>query len=237
MTTPERLRRDRRTRADNPLLAAPRHPFIVFLVAVVTAGALTAAGLVLRAHPVDTAASEWFNGWRTGVIGQVAAFMYDALKPTPAIVITIVVAAVVWVVGRRVRLALAFAGILALTWTSAALVKVVVNRPRPELAHLTHHFSSMPTDASFPSGHVAFAAALALTVAVMLRRSRWFAPAVVAGALLVALMALSVAIDGVHYPTDAAASVVWVVGVFPLARAAWVVADSAVVRRLRARAA
>ncbi|KEP76240.1 hypothetical protein HR12_32420 [Microbacterium sp. SUBG005] len=94
-------------------------------------------------------------------------------------------------------------------------------------------------DASFPSGHVAFTAAFVVTCAYLAGGTRW-RPFVVAplGALLVALMVAAVVIEGVHYLGDALASLVWVAGIFPAARALCAVAvakGDAEVRRRRSR--
>lgn len=204
------------------LLAPTRHPLAALVVAVVTVAVLTVAGLLLRAHPVDASMSAGLNDLRTGVVAQLTALVYAAFSPIPAVILTLGLAAVVWFVTRRLRLAAAVPGVVALTWIPSDIVKIVVARPRPDPTLLAHPVSPMPTDASFPSGHVVFATALAVTIILLAWHTRGRIVALVAGIALVALTIATVTILAVHYPTDALASVVWTLGVLPAARIIWV---------------
>lgn len=213
--------RQRSLRRENALLEPSRHPVRASIVAVATIVVLTAIGFVLRAAPFDEGLVDAANIARTGLIGHVAETVYEVLKPVPAIVLTLVATAAVWAVSRRLRTAAAFVGTVALTWVLSDIVKLLVDRPRPDVAGLAHHFDTMPLDASFPSGHVVFVTALTVTTVVMLRGTAWQVPALIAGIVLIVLMAASVVVDGVHYPTDALAAVLWVLGVFSAVRIGW----------------
>ncbi len=126
-----------------------------------------------------------------------------------------------WALSGRLALAIAFAGTIALTWIPSDIVKIAVGRPRPDATLLPHPVTQMPVDPSYPSGHVVFVTALVLTLVLMLKGTRWHRPAVVLGTIAVVVVVFSVAILGVHYPTDALASVLWALGVFPAARIVW----------------
>ena len=113
--------------------------------------------------------------------------------------------------------------LLVIAAGSAALpsmVKLIVARPRPTLEHLAHL-----TTLSFPSEHTTQAAAVYLTIAIMLSQglNRGWRELVIVVALLIALaVAWSRVYLGVHYPTDVIAGLLlgwsWAVLVFHWAR-------------------
>ena len=213
-------RRSRRRR--NALLAPSEHPATKLVVGLATIVFLISAGLALRAAPIDADLSRAMNGWHINGLGQVTALVYDLFSPVPAIVITVIVTSIVWALSGRMALAIAFAGTIALTWIPSDIVKIAVGRPRPDATLLPHPVAQMPVDPSYPSGHVAFVTALVLALVLMLKGTRWHRPAIVLGTIAVVVVVFSVAILGVHYPTDALASVGWALGVFPAARIVWV---------------
>jgi len=106
---------------------------------------------------------------------------------------------------------------------SAALpivTKLFVARPRPTLEHLQHL-----TSLSFPSEHTTQAAAVYLTIAIMLSKglNRGWRELVIVIAVLIALaVAWSRVYLGVHYPTDVIAGLLlgwsWALLVFHWAR-------------------
>jgi membrane-associated phospholipid phosphatase len=100
------------------------------------------------------------------------------------------------------------------------VVKLIVARPRPTIEHLSH-LSSL----SFPSEHTTQAAAIYLTIAIMLsqRLARgWRETAVSFGVLIALAVAWSRVYLGVHYPTDVIAGLLlgwsWALLVFHWAR-------------------
>lgn len=90
----------------------------------------------------------------------------------------------------------------ALSTAITTLLKNLVDRTRPDI--LTHLVQQ--SDASFPSGHSTFAAALAMLF--ILRYPR--APVIAAGLSLTVAMGWSRLLLGVHYPLDVLAG--WCVG-------------------------
>ena len=108
------------------------------------------------------------------------------------------------------------AGSAALPW----LVKLIVARPRPTFEHL-QQLSSL----SFPSEHTTQAAAIYLTIAILLSKglNRGLRELVILLAVLLAMVvAWSRVYLGVHYPSDVAAGLVlgwgWALLVFHWAR-------------------
>lgn len=72
---------------------------------------------------------------------------------------------------------------------------------------------------------MAFVASFAIALTMVLYGTRWRSAATltgVVGVLTVALVAVSLVVDGVHFPSDVLASVIWSVAVAPAARYLWV---------------
>lgn len=203
----------------DPLSAPPTRLRAAVVTALATVVALIVLGFVLRAVPVDLALSRAVHHLHGSGIAPIAEGFYRALKPLPAAGIMLVATVCVGFGTRRWRTALLFLGTVAVTWGSAEAAKLIVDRPRPGLAHAVAPVIGSVTDASFPSGHVAFTASFALALVVVLWATRWRLVAVAGGVLLVAAMSVSVVVIGVHYAGDVVASVIWVAGVFPAVRA------------------
>jgi membrane-associated phospholipid phosphatase len=138
------------------------------------------------------------------------------LSPIPAVIITAVIAIVILVITRRFRVALSFAVIVAVTWLPSAVMKFLIHRPRPDATALSHPFAHQPVDASFPSGHMVFVVAVVVAFVFLAPRGSWRAFALGAGTIFAVLVAFALMIDGVHYPTDVLASVLWSATVGPL---------------------
>ncbi len=100
------------------------------------------------------------------------------------------------------------------------VVKLFVARPRPTVEHLSH-LSSL----SFPSEHTTQAAAIYLTIAIMLSQSLtrgWREAAIALGVVIALAVAWSRVYLGVHYPTDVTAGLMlgwsWALLIFHWAR-------------------
>lgn len=180
-------------------------------------------GLALRSHPVDAGIVQTLNDLHVGLWGVVASGLYRALEPVIAIPLVMLLTAVVWKASRDMRLALAFSGVVALTWLPTEVFKVAAARPRPDIVTLAHPFSPAQSDGSFPSGHTAFVAALAIAVFYLLKETRWANGAILGGVIAVAAISVAVVGDGLHYPTDVIASICWALAMAPVAR--WLTVD------------
>ncbi len=184
---------------------------------------LTALGFILRGAPIDAPAVEALNRAHTGAWGQTADAIYFTLEPVPAAFLTLLILITIAVVLRSVRTAIVFGGIVALTWLPTAAIKVVVDRPRPDVATVVHPFTPAQVDGSFPSGHTAFIAALTIAFWFLLRGTRGASIALIIGTLSTVIVGLAVVSDGLHYPTDVLASIMWAIAMAPTAR--WIMVD------------
>jgi membrane-associated phospholipid phosphatase len=205
------------------LIEPTRNGHHVIWPTIVTGLALIALGFVLRVSPIDAPVVQALNTTHVGAWGQAADAIYLALEPLPSALLTLLIISTIAVVCRSLRTAIVFGGIIALTWLPTAAIKLVVDRPRPDPLALAHPFSPAQVDGSFPSGHTAFVAALAIAFWFLLRTTRWAALVVIAGITATSTIGLAVISDGLHYPSDVAASIVWALAMAPSAR--WIMVD------------
>ncbi|MBN9155770.1 MAG: phosphatase PAP2 family protein [Microbacterium sp.] len=185
---------------------------------IATAGAAAALTVTLVAGWAIVAAPSWsatevrivaaVHGDANGLADVVALTVNSAFGPGGAVLVSLI--ALTWTVmlRRSWRPAVRMLAVLVIPWGCAEIIKAVVQRPRPDAALLSTLIVAEPRSYSYPSGHTAFAAALACAVVLVLFRphSRSRAVAVAAGALVVLVTAWSRVYLGVHYPTDVAAS-------------------------------
>ena len=204
------------------LLAPIAHRARIIWTAGIGVVLVLVVGLIIRTSRFDFAVVQFFNGFHHGAVGSLTDAVYMIFEPAPAIVGTVVLTGIVLALTRNLRVASTFAVTIAATWLSLAVVKLIVHRPRPDPSLLPFPFTPAQVDASYPSGHTAFVTALVVTIVLGLsvRRSRWVAGII--GALLILGVATSLVVDGVHFPSDVIASIVWGIVVAPLARTIWV---------------
>lgn len=167
--------------------------FAVVAAAVVTAGALTAELDLLRAAQV-----------RRGLMADVARLV-DATTGYAGVATASAAAVAVLLVAHRpvtaVRLTVAVAGAAAGT----SLLKQAVERPRPELLSSMADVSQF----SFPSGHAAATAALAVAAALASRGSRCAGVVVGVGVVAVVATAAAQLVLVRHHPTDLVGGWLW----------------------------
>ncbi|WIB00475.1 phosphatase PAP2 family protein [Curtobacterium sp. MCBA15_012] len=219
MTDAPELRRSRRTADVVGILEPNPYPLVAIAVAVVSVVVLTIIGFFLGT--VDLGLSKAFNELHVGALGAFTTAVYHVISPVPAIALTFVVAGVIWWRARDIRPALGFGMTIAITWLPSAAVKEIVHRARPDVALLPHPFPVQP-DPGYPSGHTVYITAFVIALVWVVRETRWHRLAQVLGVVAIVVVFLSVSIDAVHYPTDAAASVLWALAVTPAARVVWV---------------
>jgi undecaprenyl-diphosphatase len=196
------------------------HPARLLGVAAAAFAVLVVTGIALRPGQ-DLGLARALNGLHTGPLGVVTSATYNVFEPVPSVVLTAALAAVIWIV-KDLRTGAAFAGVVALTWIPSEMIKLIVHRGRPDVLLMPYPFLPVQTDASFPSGHTAFIVALVVALAFVVQGTRWHPIVVGVGTSLIVLVALALAVDAVHYPTDIAASVAWSLAVAPAARLVWV---------------
>lgn len=157
-------------------------------------------------HDVVLTAAAWAINWAFGSV--------------VAVIILILTAIVIAARSRDVRLAVTFFGAVAFPYLSSSLVKLLVNRPRPDPALLAHPLLH-ESDFSYPSGHTAFAASFLLALVLATRSARRRIVLSILGAGIVVATGASRIYLGVHYPIDVAASVVWSVSAMTFILGVW----------------
>jgi membrane-associated phospholipid phosphatase len=205
-----------------PLVAQAQHRGRVAVIAAAAAAAILSVGLLIRSSDFDIAVVRFFNGYHDGAIGAITNAVYAAFGPVPAIIGTAAITIIVLAATRSARVASTFAVTIATTWLSLAVVKLIVHRPRPDSSLLPFPFTPAQVDAGYPSGHTAFVTALVVTIVLAMAAGPARRRAAVFGGLLIAGVGVSLVIDGVHYPSDVLASILWGIAIAPLARMLWV---------------
>lgn len=191
-----------------------------------TAAAALAVGALLEMVTLHTGIADWDNwvarwGARHATPGSTAALKFVTLFGASYVLIPIT-ALVALIEYRRLRspaVPLFLASVLASELIVDNLVKVLVDRRRPDIARLVHAAGS-----SFPSGHSATAAAMWAAYALLLGRRRSARTrailATAAGVMAVAVAASRVLL-GVHWLTDVLAGLVLGWGCFALCSVAF----------------
>lgn len=169
---------------------------------VVATGLLGAAARTATVTGADLNADLAVEALRTPGLTRVAGILDVVFGPVAGVLIVALLAATLALTGR-VRAAVMATLVVAAGWTTSAIFKQIIARPRPPVADQllleTGHDS-------FPSGHVALTLSLAVAAAFLAVRTRWFALVVCAGGVLVVAQAFARMYLGVHYPTDVVGS-------------------------------
>jgi len=161
-------------------------------------------------HSQGSVSWEWPIIWRANLHPPPGADVWIALfDPVPFALITIAIAAVAYR-QRRVRLALAgAAGCLIATIAAEHVLKPIIERRREVHGHHFFHPNVHLGTLTYPSGHVAAAAACAAFAWFVFGRHR---PAMLAVFVVPMVVAWAeIASDG-HYPADTVAG--FILGVF-----------------------
>jgi undecaprenyl-diphosphatase len=169
-------------------------------------------------EPVQDAVGQLQQPWLDAVLSALT-HLGDGL-----VIVTVILPAVIafWALRRgpgRGRTGFVLAAVVALSFVTTSVVKVLVDRERPEVAW---RHVALPESRSFPSGHALESTtaygSLALLVARRLRRQAVRIAVVAAGFALAALVGVSRVYLGVHFCTDVLAG--WAIGT-ALALTAW----------------
>jgi membrane-associated phospholipid phosphatase len=161
---------------------------------------LAVLGLVVRGDPlaIDTSLPSWIMAWYP----PGATDLFDTLGTLPVFGAVMVAGGVISFLLHRPGMSAAFAVGLCVE-IPAALVKLIVDRPRPPASTEIEAFI---TAASYPSGHTVRAVLMAgLIVAAIAWTRRPVAVrfvAIIVGVAFVVLVGLARIASGQHWPTD-----------------------------------
>ncbi|ROS57759.1 phosphatase PAP2 family protein [Frigoribacterium sp. PhB24] len=174
---------------------------------VVVAGLLTTWGAG-GVSEVDLDLVQRASRAHVPVLDEASLLVDRLLAPQLGAALVLLLVVAVWVVSRRAAAALTVLGVAVGPWAAAELVKLVVQRDRPDPGLLVDPLIIEPHSFSFPSGHTALATGLALTLVLLVWGRRGAPVVIVAAALAVVVVGLSRVWVGVHWPSDTVASVV-----------------------------
>lgn len=172
--------------------------------------AVVALGLTTRLVPglgtAELGLDQALSRHHSVVLTVVATTLSYVFAPLAGGCIIFAVCLYLWLVRGALVSAAAFGLVASSGWVSSEVFKFLIARHRPDPAVLFDPLSPESGSDSFPSGHVAFAVALAFAVYFLARGTRWARPAAAAGAVLAATVAWSRLYIGVHYASDVVAS-------------------------------
>lgn len=179
-------------------------------------GGLTVVLVLGIAYPADVAVTAWFNAAHHGMIAAVTDGIYAALEPVNAVVLTVVVALVLAARQRDLLAGLRFGAAVALTWLPVMAFKIAFHHARPAVSALPYPSAIQAQDWSFPSGHTAFVTSLVVVGLLVARARRARRAMLIVAPLAIASIACVVLVNGLHFPVDVLASMVWALTVAPL---------------------
>ena len=195
----------------------------LLITAIVVAVVLIITGFVLKMFGTfEFPLSYALNSVHHGALGALGDFLYKYVGPLYAVVGTAVLTVIIALVRRDLGAASTFAVTIAATWLPTAIIKTIVNRPRPDAALQLLPYHPIQLDGSYPSGHAAFMTVLVIALITLFTAGTARKVASIVGTLMIAVAAFLLTVDGVHYPSDVLASIVWVLAVAPLVSAVWV---------------
>lgn len=167
--------------------------------------AMLVAGLALRGSRTEISADLLLNGLHSPVLDAISQAVSVGFQPASAVVIGVLLAAVVALWSGHLMAGLAAGATVACGWLVTGALKLIVARPRPEWTDAVHRVVAPETDASYPSGHVAFVTALATVLVLLTWRTAARGWVLAGGVALVAVTALARVYAVVHYPSDVVA--------------------------------
>lgn len=194
-------------------------PAAVVIVAVIACGILLRSWVGWTSVEMDMLRR--LNIGHTPVLDWIALGINWLFAPAVATVVVLLATGWILFDTRLPRTAIQFLLIVVIPTLGAAVIKLIVHRPRPDIPSLTHILVLEPGGLSFPSGHTSFAASILLgLIVVTARHGR--RPLLIGVAVVVVLgTAASRVYLGVHYPSDVVASIVYSIAAVTLANAAW----------------
>ena len=195
-----------------------------FVACVVVVIAVIVFGLVIAKNTANTVAETnllaQLSRSRVSSVVDLSLALDKIFSPTFAIVIGVVAAALVFLASRKWVTVIHFVLLMAGTWLGSEVVKLIVHRPRPT-ARLADTLVPNPDPDSYPSGHVCFAVGLGFALFVVIANARLRVIVAILAVILSVGTAWTRVYLGIHYPTDAIASLVYSAAAFIAIEALW----------------
>jgi undecaprenyl-diphosphatase len=188
--------------------AVPRRWIVVTVVLFVVTFALgflvkLVPALGTAQLPIDAA----LNRTSTAAFDTIATLLDKLDQPPVVAVILVIVFAVMWLL-KGWRTALGIVVVAGAGWVTCLVTKYVVHQPRPDLNDVPHQLLKEASTLSYPSGHVAFVAALGAALFFAAARSTSRTLIVVIFGVIAVAVAMSRLYTGIHYLTDTVGGVV-----------------------------
>lgn len=173
---------------------------------IVILGAVVGFGELVTRYGGDNLAGDHtiphgFAAHRTHGLNELSAAFTTFGATEVILAVTVLTAILALALTRRWRPVIFVVLVMIGEGTEFITTQAIVSRQRPDVVRLENH---IPTT-SYPSGHVAAALCIYLTIAILVlgRTRRWWRwPVVVIAALLPVLVALGRMYRGMHHPTD-----------------------------------
>jgi undecaprenyl-diphosphatase len=185
----------------------PRHWIVVTVVLFVVTFAV---GFLVKLVPsIGTAQlplDAALNRQHSTTLDAVALALDKLDQPVVVGVILVVVFALMWLL-KGWRRSLGIVIVAGAGWVTCLVVKYAVHQPRPDLTDVPHQLLKSASTLSYPSGHVAFVAALGAALFMALSRRGSRVAIVIVFAAFAIVVAASRLYVGVHYLTDTAGGV------------------------------
>ena len=181
----------------------------VLLAAATIAVGFLLVDVLLPIHAIghdDEAVNTWLASHRTRTLNDLT-FIGSSMGDIPVLPALVALAVVVAAALRRWRVVGFILGAILVEVATYRIASMLVHRVRPTVPRLDH----LPTNQSFPSGHVAAAVAVYVVLALLVTSrfpERWVrVVAWTLAALLPLIVAFSRMYRGMHHPTDAVSGV------------------------------
>ncbi|MDO5720601.1 MAG: phosphatase PAP2 family protein [Actinomycetaceae bacterium] len=174
---------------------------IIIVICVGVAGLLIKSTNFAR---TEINISIWLTQHQLPAVSAVAGAIATAFSSVVATIIAAITTVIIGIV-NTIRRASHFLWVVFVSWGGTAILKPIVQRPRPN-AELLHDPVSPQTGVlSYPSGHTAFATALFLAIALTLISHKHRRLALLLASIGIVVVAASRVYVGAHFMTDVTA--------------------------------
>ena len=186
------------------------------VIALIGMVIVIALGFAVKDSTFDLPLTQAMNSLNVGVFGDVVNFAYGSLQPIFSFGFC-AAGVIIYVVRRHPwRPLISFAATVIFAWLPIVFLKKFYQRPRIDPADLPNPGDYVPHDWSYPSGHTAFVTAVVVAMLLATHATKAHNIARILGAVFTLIIIGCVMTVGVHYFTDALASVIWAFTIGPV---------------------